>query len=168
MTITFYEYGNEVMFNKQDIAAAHTQWEEEISVGDKVHYHDSAHGTRPVGKVVSVSPQREYLMLRLAGYERFVIVRKLSLHEYIVLKSDIAAMLETSGKQYYEGTADLCDVFWTLDPDGGEHAVFVWYLHDEKKVSCDVVNLQDYNHYKSTRPAGELVAHISGRYELEP
>ncbi len=166
MTITFYEYGNTIMFNKKDIAVEHTKWEEEISVGDKVLYHDSEHGTRPYGKVISISPQREYLLLRLAGYEQFVIVRKISINEYIVMKSDIAEMLESTGLLYYAGDVSLNDVFWALDPDGGEHAIFLWFHLGEHKLFTDIVTLKDYNHYHSARPEGELVDHISGRYTV--
>lgn len=166
MTITFYEYGNSVMFNKRDIAAERAAWEEEISVGDAVLYHDSEHGTRPFGKVISISTHREYLLVRLAGYEMFIILRKIPVSEYIVLKSDIGKMIETTGKRYYEGEATLHKVYWELDPEQGEHVVFLWYLTHERRLVADIVNLQDYNHYRSENPEGELVAHISGRYTL--
>lgn len=166
MTITFYEYGNSVMFNKRDIAAEHAAWEEEISVGDRVLYHDSAHGTRPLGKVISISTHREYLLVRLASYELFIILRKIPVNDYIVLKSDIGKMIETMGKKYYEGEATLHKVYWELDPENGEHLVFLWYLTDEHRLVADIINLQDYNNYKSDNPDGELVAHISGRYTL--
>lgn len=166
MTLTCFEYGNSVMYNKKDIAAERLAWEEEIKVGDKVIYHDSEHGTRPQGKIISISPQREYLLVRLAGYERFVILRRLPSNEYIVLKSDISAMLETTGKQYYEGVASLHNVYWEADPEEGEHIIFLWYLNEEHRLAADIVTLQSYNHYKSEKPEGELVSHISGRYTL--
>lgn len=162
MTITFFEYGNTVMFNRRDLAAELGFWEEEIAVGDTVHYHDSEHGTRPLGRVVSVSPRRECLLLRLAGYERFVIVRKIAADEYIVLKSDISKMLETTGKRYYEGEASLHNVYWETDPDQRAHVVFLWYLIDERRLCADIVNLQD-----DEEDGHELVAYISGRYTLE-
>ncbi len=166
MAIVFYEYGNSVTFNKKNIAAEHACWEEEIEEGDRVIYHDSVRGARPFGKVISISTYREYLLIRLAGYEMFVILKKLPVNEYIVLKSDIGKLTDTSGKRYYEGKATLQKVYWELDPDKGEHLIFLWYLNDEHRMTADIVNLQDYNSYRSPTPDGELVAHISGRYKI--
>lgn len=167
MTLNFYEYGNSVTYNKKDIAAKHARWEDAIKVGDKVLYEDSQHGTRPYGKVISISTHREYLLVRLASYELFIILRKLPVNEYIVLKSDIKEMIEGMGKRYYEGEAVLHKVYWELDPDNGEHLVFLWYLNNEHRLTADIINLQDYNNYKSDNPEGELVSHIGGRYTLD-
>lgn len=166
MTVNFYEYGNSVIFNKRDIAMSRSEWEEEIKVGDTVLYHDSVHGTRPHGHVVAISTHREYLLVRLAGYEMFILLKKFPPRDYIVLKSDIKTMLESTGKKYYEGTAKLQNVYWEPDPEGGEHMIFVWYLTDERRLHTDIVNLEDYNNYSSKSEEGELVDHISGRYDL--
>ena len=166
MAIVFYEYGNSVTFNKKNIATEHACWEDEIEEGDRVLYLDSERGARPLGKVISVSTYREYLLVRLASYEMFIILKKLPVNEYIVLKSDIGKMTDTSGKRYYEGRATLLKVYWELDPEKGEHLIFLWYLNDERRLATDIVNLQDYNNYKSDDPDGELVSHISGRYKI--
>ena len=166
MAIVFYEYGNSVMFNKKDIAAEHIPWEDDIEEGDRVLYHDSAKVARPIGEVVSISTYREYLLIRLKGYEMFVILKKLPVNEYIVLKSDIGRVNETTGKRLTAGQATLSKVYWELDPEGGEHLIFLWYLVEEKRFETDIINLQDYNHYHSTTPEGELVSHISGRYKI--
>ena len=160
MTITFFEYGNNVMFNAHDIPHELTLWEKGIEAGDVVLYHDSRHGTRPRGRVVSVSPGREYLIVRLAGYERFVIMRKINHDEYIVAKSGIAAMLETSGKLYYEGAADLQNIYWECDPEKRMHVVFLWYHNEEHRLFMDDVTM------KEAQGGGELVDFISGRYIL--
>ncbi len=161
MTVTFFEYGNTVMFNIHDIMGELAYWEDEISAGDTVLYHDSEHGTRPLGKIISISPCREYLLLRLAGYEKFVIMRKINLSEYIVMKSDIAAMLETTGKLYYEGTVSLQNVYWERDPERKMRVVFLWYHNEERRLFADFVTLKE--HAEST---GELVDFISGRYTV--
>ncbi len=160
MTITFFEYGNNVMFNTHDIPRELSLWEKEIAAGDVVLYHDSGHGTRPRGRVVSVSPSREFLIIRLAGHERFVIMRKINHDEYIVVKSDIAAMLETTGKLYYEGTADLRRIDWERDPEQKMHAVFLWYHNAEHRFFADDVTVEEGT------SAGELIDFISGRYTL--
>ena len=64
------------------------------------------------------------------------------------------------------GQATLSKVYWELDPEGGEHLIFLWYLVEEKRFETDIINLQDYNHYRSSTPEGELVSHISGRYKI--
>ncbi len=166
MAIVFYEYGNSLTFNKKNIAAEHDCWEEEIEEGDRVLYLDSERGARPLGKVISISTYREYLLVRLASYEMFIILKKLPVNEYIVLKSDIGKIHDTTGKKYYEGKATLHKVYWELDPEKGEHLIFLWYLNDEHKLTADIINLQDYNSYRSDNPEGELVSHISGRYKI--
>lgn len=166
MTIKFYEYGNDVMFNKRDIETEPAFWEEEISVGDDVLYHDSKNGTRPLGHVVSISTYREYLLVRLASYELFVILRKVPKNDYIVIKSNIQKVIETTGRRYYAGDASLVNVHWELDPERGEHLVMIWYLNDEHRLTADIIDLEDYNHDSAQGEEGELVAHVSGRYEL--
>ncbi len=160
MTIKFYEFGNSVVFDKHELKKESGVWEEGISVGDRVLYHDSMNGTRPLGHVVSISEDREYLLVRLASYELFIILHKVHKNEYIVLKSDICTALEASAKSYYEGTCELQNVYWETDPEGGKHVVFLWYLHAERRLHADVVTLEPDS------GTGELVDYISGRYEL--
>lgn len=161
MTITFFEYGNTVMFNTHDISGEFSVWENEISRGDTVLYHDSERGTRPLGKIISISNDRKYLLLRLAGYERFVIMRKINQNEYIVVKSDLYAMLETTGKLYYEGTVALQNVFWEYDPEHNMCVLFLWYHNEERRMFADVVTL-----HEQQGSDGELIDYISGRYTI--
>lgn len=161
MTITFFEYGNSVTFNAHDILNELSVWEDAISNGDSVLYHDSVRSTRPLGKIISVSPDRKYLLVRLAGYERFVIMRKIKPNEYIVVKSDLSAMLETTGKLYYEGTVSLQNVYWGCGPEQQSCVVFLWYHNEDKKLFADVVTLS-----ATTTDKEELIDYISGRYTL--
>ena len=160
MTIKFYEFGNSVVFDRHEIEKPLPEWEEAISVGDSALYHDSRNGTRPLGHVVSVSPNRKYLLVRLASYELFIILRKVRKNEYLVLKSDIRETLASSAEKYYGGTAALQNVYWETDPAQKEHVVFLWYLHGEQRLYTDIVTLLP------VPKTGELVDYISGRYEL--
>ncbi len=160
MTLKFYEFGNSVVFNREELERESAVWEEGISKGDKALYHDSEHGTRPLGHVVSISPDRAYLLVRLASYELFIILRKVHKNEYVVIKSDIRKALEASAKLYYEGTDQLQNIYWETDPDGGKHIVFLWYSHSGRMLRSDTVTLEP------EKAEGELVDYISGRYEF--
>ena len=158
MTITFFEYGNSITFNTHDMPHDLALWEEGISAGDVAVYHDRIHGTRPHGKVISVSPSREFLLVRLAGYEKFVIVRKIKHDEYIVVRSDIAEALKETGKLYYEGAVLLQNIYWERDAEGAMHILFVWFHNGEHRMFADVVTLS------GTENGSELIDFISGRY----
>ena len=160
MTLKFYEYSNSVVFSRDELEQEPVLWEEGISVGDSALYHDSKNGTRPLGHVVSISPDREYLLVRLASFELFIILRRVHKNEYLVIKSDIRKTMETTGKMYYEGTAQLQNVFWETDPEKGKHIVFLWFLNGEHRMQADIVN------FNPDMGESELVDYISGRYEL--
>lgn len=160
--ITFFEYGNTVIFNAHDIPRELSDWEENVAAGDIALYHDSEHGTRPHGKIVSVSPDRKYLLLRLAGYEKFAILRKINQDEYIVMKSDISAMLETTGKLYYGGAVGLQNVYWEQDPEQRTTVVFLWYHYEEHRMFADFVTLNEL----PAENGKELVDFVSGRYTV--
>ncbi len=166
MTIKFYEYGNSVMFGKRELSSEQLFWDGRISAGDNVLYHDSKNGTRPMGHVISLSENREYLLVRLASYEMFIVLRRVHKSDYIVLKSDIRDMIGTSGKAYYEGDAELLNVHWELDPSGRQHIVFVWYMHEEKKLHADVVALDKCTDEAQDGADDGLVDYISGRFEV--